>query len=178
MGVPGSGGPLGRSLMIQGISYWNLFYELTLTDRNMQARICLKVVLISRGVDIWVSSTSFQKNNIGWPQQPPTEKIQISVKIWVFDYPFHKKRLLLVIWLPGGIQSSGAVIFLMEWGCKGHWGHGGCWGCRGHWGCRGFKAWKITDEDFRVIQVLVISFILLFWKRKKNDRIMKCHVEF
>ena len=27
------------------------------------------------GVDICVSSTSFQKNDIGWPQQPPTEKV-------------------------------------------------------------------------------------------------------
>jgi hypothetical protein len=29
----------------------------------------------SRGVDIWVLSTSFRKNNIGWPQQPLTEKV-------------------------------------------------------------------------------------------------------
>ena len=26
------------------------------------------------GLGIWVSSTSFQKSNIDWPQQPPTEK--------------------------------------------------------------------------------------------------------
>ena len=26
-------------------------------------------------VDIWVSSTSFQKSNIGWPQQPLTKKV-------------------------------------------------------------------------------------------------------
>ena len=64
---------------IQGISYWNLFYELTLTDRNMQARFYLKVLLKSWGSDIRVSSTSFQKSNIGWPQQPPTE---IGPKIW------------------------------------------------------------------------------------------------
>ena len=60
---------------LQGISYWNVFYDLTLTDKNMQARICLKVVLKSWDLDIWVSSTSFQKNNISWPQQPPTEKV-------------------------------------------------------------------------------------------------------
>jgi hypothetical protein len=29
----------------------------------------------SRGVEICVSSNSFQKNYIGWPQQPPTEKM-------------------------------------------------------------------------------------------------------
>ena len=29
----------------------------------------------SGGLDFCVSSTSFQKSNIGWPQQPPTEKL-------------------------------------------------------------------------------------------------------
>ena len=36
------------------------------------------------GADICVSSTSFQKNDIGWPQQPPTERVSdISEK---FDF--------------------------------------------------------------------------------------------
>jgi hypothetical protein len=61
--------------LLQGVSYWNVLFELTLTDRNMQARICLKVVLITWVWGICVSSTSFQKNYIGWPQQPPTEKV-------------------------------------------------------------------------------------------------------
>ena len=30
-------------------------------------------LVASGGLDIRVSSTSFQKNNIDWPQQPPTE---------------------------------------------------------------------------------------------------------
>ena len=29
----------------------------------------------SGGLEFCVSSTSFQKSNIGWPQQPPTEKV-------------------------------------------------------------------------------------------------------
>ena len=29
----------------------------------------------SGGLEIWVSSTSFQKSDIGWPQQPLTEKV-------------------------------------------------------------------------------------------------------
>ena len=29
----------------------------------------------SGGVDFCVSSTSFQKNNIGWPKQPQTERV-------------------------------------------------------------------------------------------------------
>ena len=33
-------------------------------------------LLAALGVaDIWVSSTSFQKSNISWPQQPPTKKV-------------------------------------------------------------------------------------------------------
>ena len=34
------------------------------------------------GLKICVSSTSFQKNEIGWPQQPPTERVSdISKKL-------------------------------------------------------------------------------------------------
>ena len=33
-------------------------------------------------MDICVSSTSFQKNDIGWPQQPPTEKVLKFNKIF------------------------------------------------------------------------------------------------
>ena len=34
------------------------------------------------GLEICVSSTSFQKNDIGWPQQPPTESVSdISEKL-------------------------------------------------------------------------------------------------
>ena len=53
----------------------------------------------------------------------------------------------------------------MKWGCWGHWGHWGCWGCWGHWGYWGSKAWKIKTGDFRVIQALEFSFILMFWKK-------------
>ena len=115
------------------------------TKKNFLVKV--KISVHFWGLGIWVSSTSFWKSNIGWPQQPPIERVQISVKIWIFDDPFHKNGPLLVTFLPGSIQPSGAVICLMKWGCKGHWGHGGCWGCRGHWGCRGSKVWKITTED-------------------------------
>ena len=30
---------------------------------------------VSGGLDFYVSSTSFQKRNIGWPYQPQTEKL-------------------------------------------------------------------------------------------------------
>ena len=50
-----------RSILLQGISYWNVFYELTRTDKNMQARICLKVILRSWDYGFLVFSTSFSK---------------------------------------------------------------------------------------------------------------------
>ena len=103
---------------------------------------------------------------------------QISVENWIFDDPFHKKGLVLIIWVLGMIQSSRSVIFLMKWGCWGHWGHWGCWGRWGHWGCRSFKAWKTTTEDFRIIQAFEFSFIFMFWKKVVLSRIMKYHIDF
>ena len=38
----------------------------------------------SGGLDFCVSSTSFQKSNIGWPQQPPTEKL-LKLKLIFHD---------------------------------------------------------------------------------------------
>ena len=35
----------------------------------------IRCLVASRGLDFWVSSTIFQKRNIGWPQQPPSEKV-------------------------------------------------------------------------------------------------------
>ena len=103
---------------------------------------------------------------------------QISVENWIFDDPFHKKGLILVIWVLGMIKPSRSVNFLMKWGCWGRWGHWGCWGHWGHWGCRDFKAWKINTEDFRVIQAFEFSFIFMFWKKVFWGRIMKYHIEF
>ena len=37
----------------------------------------------SRGLEFCVSLTSFQKGNIGWPHQPPTEKfLKFNLKIY------------------------------------------------------------------------------------------------
>ena len=92
------------------------------------------------------------------------KEYQIPVKYWIFDDLFHKMGLVLIIWVLGMIKLSGLIKILMKWGCWGHWGHWGCWGHWGHRGCRGFKAWKITTEDFRVIQAFEFSFIFMFWK--------------
>ena len=106
------------------------------------------------------------------------KKSQILVKKWIFDGTLHKKGLVFVSWVLQMIKPSGSVIFLIKWGCRGHWGHWGRWGHWGHWGCRGFKAWKITTDDFRVIQALELSFIFMFWKQVFLARIMKYHFEF
>ena len=38
----------------------------------------------------------------------------ISVRNWIFDDPFHKKGLVLVIWVLGIIKPSGSIIFFDE----------------------------------------------------------------
>ena len=62
-------------LIIQGISFWNWLFKLALRDRRTKILFGLWCLAASGGADICVSSTSFQKNGIGWPQQPPTEKV-------------------------------------------------------------------------------------------------------
>ena len=70
--------------------------------------------MASGGADICVSSTSFQKNDIGWPQQPPTETVLISVKNLIFDDSFHKKGPVLVILESGVIQPFRISSFFDE----------------------------------------------------------------
>ena len=83
---------------LQGVSNWNVSFKLTLTDRNMQVRFCLKVTVYSWGLEIWVSLTSFQKINLGWPQQPPPEN-----SVWVFIilskifFSKHQNEIILVL---------------------------------------------------------------------------------
>ena len=62
------------------------------------------------------TTTIFQKNNIGWPQQPQSEKVSDIGKNWIFDDPFHKKGPVLVILVPGMIQLLGSGSFFGEIG--------------------------------------------------------------
>jgi hypothetical protein len=149
-----------------------------LRSRKINNFVELWCLVASRGYKFWVSWISFQKSNISCPQQPLTDKVLKSVKNWIFDDSFHKNGQVLVILVPGINKPSGWVNFLMKWGFWGHWGHWGCWDCRGHWGCWGSKAWKMTTKDFRVNQVLELSFILTFWNKIYFGRIMKYQVEF
>ena len=47
-------------------------------------------------------------------QQPLTEIVLISIKNWIFDDPFLKKGPVMVILVPGMIQPSQSVTFLMK----------------------------------------------------------------
>ena len=48
---------------------------MTLRGRRINNFVELWCLVASRGVEILVSSTSFQKSTIGWPQQPPKERV-------------------------------------------------------------------------------------------------------
>ena len=67
-------------LLTYRVSHWNGTYELALTDKDIQVGFGLKMVLESWVREFLVTTTIFQKSNIGWPQQPPTERISDSSK--------------------------------------------------------------------------------------------------
>ena len=48
---------------------------MALRGRRIDNFLELWWLVASGEVDVWVSSTSFQKSNISWPQQPPTKKV-------------------------------------------------------------------------------------------------------
>ena len=72
-----------------------MFFKLTMTDWNMQVTFCLKVSVYSWGYGIWVSSTSFQKSNIGQPQRHPTENSTWVLMILSFFFSKHQTKILL-----------------------------------------------------------------------------------
>ena len=77
---------------IQGVSHWSVSFKMAPTDRNMHVTFCLKVSVYSLGLEIWVSLISFQKNYIGKPQQPPTEKVLYNSKNLNFWWSIPHKR--------------------------------------------------------------------------------------
>ena len=97
-------------------------------------QVIMKISVCFWGLGIWVSSTNFQKNNKGWPQQPPTG-YQTSVENWIFEDPIHKQGFELVILVARMIKQSGSRSFLRKKDCRGQQGCRGHWG---QWGCRGF----------------------------------------
>ena len=65
---------------------------MALRDRRTNIFFDLWCLVASGGADICVSSTSFQKNDIGWPQQPPSENMQ---KFNMIFYDSTKKKPFL-----------------------------------------------------------------------------------
>ena len=53
-------------------------------------------------------STSLQKSNIGWPQQPLTERVPNISENLIFGDPFHKTGPILVILVPRIVRPSGS----------------------------------------------------------------------
>ena len=55
---------------------------MALRGRRIENFDNISLTACSQGLLICVSSTSFQKSSIGWPQQPPTERVSdISEKL-------------------------------------------------------------------------------------------------
>ena len=111
-------------IIIQGVSHWNVSFEMPLRDRNMWVRFSLKVSVYSWGWEIWDSSTSFQKNNIGWPQQPLRGK-KLKFKMGFHDsvkkifLPKHKNKVIFVLklmnsWSRMTLKSSVVIFWALE----------------------------------------------------------------
>jgi hypothetical protein len=66
----------GKFGLLQGVRGQSGFFNWALTERNIPVRLYLKIFLKSWDVEILIFWTNFQKSNIGWPQQPPIEKVQ------------------------------------------------------------------------------------------------------
>ena len=55
---------------------------MALRGRNIENFDDTSLTAWSRGLPICVSSITFQKSSIGWPQQPPTERVSdVSEKL-------------------------------------------------------------------------------------------------
>ena len=97
--------------------------NLALRDRRINNFIEKGCLVASRGLKICVSSTSFQKNDIGWPQQPLTEGVSYISEKLDFWWTIPQKGTGI-----GHLSSrDDEYFFLMKWGCWGHLGHWGCW---------------------------------------------------
>ena len=57
------------------------FFNLALTERNMQVKFDLKLSVYSLGLEIWPLSFKFNFGLMGWPQQPPRERVPKFNKI-------------------------------------------------------------------------------------------------
>ena len=64
----------------------SVFFNLALTEGNMQIKFDLKLSVYSLGVDIWLLSFKFNSGLMGWPPQPPRERVLKINKIVGFSW--------------------------------------------------------------------------------------------
>ena len=64
---------------VRGQSFF--FFNLALTERNMHVKFDLKLSVYSLGLEIWPLSFKFNFGLMGWPQQPPRERVPKINKI-------------------------------------------------------------------------------------------------
>ena len=76
---------------LHDVSYWRLQSKLALTGRRIDDSSKLWCPVASGGSYILVSSTSFQKNDISWPQQPPTKRVSNISEILDFWWSIPQK---------------------------------------------------------------------------------------
>ena len=81
-----------RFIVLQGISVQNVKYKIMITAGLSYIRKHSRWLACCHISTIWVSSKKNQKSNIGWPQQPLTEKIpNVSEKL-DFSWSIPQKR--------------------------------------------------------------------------------------
>ena len=69
---------------------------------------------LRRIVHLCFNNQFFKKMTSGGLNSLRQKEYQISVKNWIFDGIFHKKELVLVIWVLAMIKASGSINFLMK----------------------------------------------------------------
>ena len=85
------------------------FFNLVLTERNMQVEFGLKLSVYSLGVDIWLLSLKFNFGLMGWHPQPPKErvlKINKIVDFWWSISHWETKIGLFGAMVDGNIKLS------------------------------------------------------------------------
>ena len=107
----------------------------------------------SGGFTIWVSSTSFQKSNIAWPQQPPAEKVLKFNMIFHdstqnFFFSKHPKKLNLLAWMT---LKSSVVIFQALEALQPQWSQQPQQPRWPQWPWKPHFIKKITDPDGLII---------------------------
>ena len=152
--------------------FWHFWRPWKPTKNNFLVK--MKVFVYSWGLGIWVSSTSFWKSNIGWPQQPPSERVPYSSEKLGFWWSISQKMTSIGYF--GAIDDQDQWVF---------------------WGNRAFEAveasevaeaakvieakkiskgWKTTIEVFKVIQVLEFNSLrtnITLFRKFFFDRIWK-----